>query len=79
MMLSNETLDRCSTMARELSLPENFSQIIETIYAPLLTVILEKYQGHPLLLSINGAQGTGKSTMKSAGRRIKSTNPCGRI
>jgi len=47
----------------EMQLPEGFMQIVESIYLPLTEHILEKKADQPLFININGAQGTGKSTL----------------
>lgn len=36
---------------------------IKTIYLPLAIWITNKHQGHPIIIGINGAQGSGKSTL----------------
>lgn len=51
------------TLIDEMQLPASFKQIIETIYLPLTTYILDKKSEQPLFININGAQGTGKSTL----------------
>ncbi len=60
---SAATLDRCSALCERMSLPVTFNAIIQNIYFPLSRLIIEKKQSGPLLVSINGAQGTGKSTL----------------
>jgi len=47
----------------EMLLPESFKQVVESIYLPLSEHILNKKSETPLFISINGAQGTGKSTL----------------
>ena len=57
------TQQRCLTLKQSLLLPETFVDVIQDIYFPLSELILEKKQNKPILVSINGAQGTGKSTL----------------
>lgn len=57
------TLDRCFSLCEKMSLPDAFHDIIREIYFPLSRLILEKKPSGPMLVSINGAQGTGKSTL----------------
>ncbi len=52
-----------SELIEQMSLPESFQQTVEDIYLPLSQVIVNSKKGSPLFVSINGAQGTGKSTM----------------
>jgi len=60
---STTTLEQCRSLMAELLLPPEFETIVQTIYIPLVQLILDSKQDGPLLVSINGAQGTGKSTM----------------
>lgn len=46
-----------------MKLPDSFQKIVRDIYLPLAEIIVNKKQSQPLLVSINGAQGTGKSTL----------------
>lgn len=50
-------------LIRQMQLPDNFIQVVERIYLPLLEIILNNKTQSPLFISINGAQGTGKSTL----------------
>lgn len=59
---SAKTRSICTTLCNKMLLPGNFNKIIDNIYLPLGRLIIEKKQCEPLLVSINGAQGTGKST-----------------
>ncbi len=52
-----------SVLIKQLQLPDNFKAVVSNVYLPLCRIIMEKKQAQPLLVSINGAQGTGKSTM----------------
>ena len=49
----------------EENLPSTFTEIISRWYQPLASLLLElqSNQGGPLIVGINGAQGTGKSTL----------------
>jgi len=51
------------TLIDEMQLPADFKQIVESIYLPLISHILDKKSDQPLFININGAQGTGKSTL----------------
>lgn len=46
-----------------MQLPDGFISIVNNIYLPLAEIIINKKQVEPLFISINGAQGTGKSTL----------------
>jgi len=52
-------------MIHDMGLPDSFSHTVSEIYFPLAEKIqpLVKASNKPLLISINGAQGTGKSTL----------------
>ena len=54
---------RCEALIHQLRLPADFYSIIDDIYLPLSSVILDKKSDRPLFVSINGVQGSGKSTM----------------
>lgn len=62
-MKSPDLQHACSVLMKQMSLPESFHQTVEDIYLPLSRIILNRKKTQPLLVSINGAQGTGKSTM----------------
>ncbi|MBE9564782.1 MAG: hypothetical protein IMF17_06005 [Proteobacteria bacterium] len=53
----------CSALINEMQLPDNFDETVSNIYLPLTHIIADRKKDRPLLVSINGAQGTGKSTM----------------
>lgn len=60
--------DLCTALIKQLQLPDDFYKVIRKIYLPLSEIIMQHQQadnrsGQPLLVSINGVQGTGKSTM----------------
>ena len=59
------TQQRCLALKQSLLLPESFTDVVQNFYSPLSEFILEKKQNKPILVSINGAQGTGKSTLTS--------------
>jgi len=46
-----------------MQLPDSFHEIVSNVYLPLSQIILQQKKDQPLLVSINGTQGTGKSTM----------------
>ena len=54
---------QCQVLIEALRLPEQFIDVVETIYYPLALKLMNSKQQDPLLISINGAQGTGKSTL----------------
>ena len=62
-MSSLQTQQRCSELIEQLQLPDSFQEIVTDIYLPLSQIIVQQKKDQPLLISINGAQGTGKSTM----------------
>jgi D-glycerate 3-kinase len=51
------------SLMADLRLPESFELIVRDIYLPLAERIIARKHDQPLLISINGAQGTGKSTL----------------
>ncbi|NOQ89082.1 MAG: phosphoribulokinase [Gammaproteobacteria bacterium] len=57
-----------------MQLPDNFHKIVTEFYLPLSQIIVDRVvsrkKDQPLLVSINGAQGTGKSTMTAFLKRI---------
>lgn len=60
---SQDTQQGHSALIKKMQLPSNFYEIVREIYQPLSQIILESKKSRPLLVSINGAQGSGKSTM----------------
>jgi len=50
-------------LIKEMKLPDSFSSSIDDIYIPLAEIVMNKKEAEPLFISINGAQGTGKSTL----------------
>ena len=62
-MSSLNTQQRCAELIRQMQLPDSFHDIVADIYLPLCEIIVQHKKQQPLLVSINGAQGTGKSTM----------------
>jgi len=67
---SSSTSDKCSALREKMLLPERFNDIIGSIYLPISKLIVDKKQSRPLLVSINGAQGTGKSTLTTFIKQI---------
>jgi D-glycerate 3-kinase len=53
----------CQSLIQEMRLPNDFLQVIEKIYYPLARKLQDSNSTTPILVSINGAQGTGKSTL----------------
>lgn len=47
---------------QQADLPQELAQLTESLYLPLLDWIIKKAKRRPMILGINGAQGTGKST-----------------
>ncbi|MGJ8677498.1 MAG: hypothetical protein ACSHX0_08270 [Akkermansiaceae bacterium] len=45
------------------SLPESFAETVTKHFSPIASQIADWHQGSPLVIGINGAQGTGKSTL----------------
>jgi len=62
-MSSIQIQQRCSELIGQMQLPDSFQEIVSNIYLPLSRIIMRQKKDQPLLISINGAQGTGKSTM----------------
>jgi len=63
MRFTNKTESISQALINKMQLPADFQQIVESVYLPLCAGILDKKSGNPLFISINGAQGTGKSTL----------------
>lgn len=63
MNCSTKTLELCQGLIEQLRLPADFMTIVQSIYVPLAQMIIDHKQSSPLIVSINGAQGTGKSTI----------------
>jgi D-glycerate 3-kinase len=62
-MISSITQQRCTVLIQQMQLPGSFIETVSNIFVPLSQVLIDKKNTQPLLVSINGAQGTGKSTM----------------
>jgi D-glycerate 3-kinase len=60
--LSQHTLEKTRQLCREHQLPDSFHSMIDDIYARTAELICLKKKSAPLLININGAQGTGKTT-----------------
>lgn len=52
-----------AAMRQSMQLPDSFDATIKAVYVPLAAKIHGRHEGRPLLVSINGAQGSGKSTL----------------
>jgi len=63
MSFTYKTQDIIQALINKMQLPTTFELVVETIYLPLTEHILNKKSDQPLFISINGAQGTGKSTL----------------
>ena len=63
MNIPSQINQQCRSLIEALRLPEQFIDVVEKIYYPLAIKLLDSKQSGPLLVSINGAQGTGKSTL----------------
>lgn len=63
MSFTNKTQEVSQALIAKMQLPADFKQIVESVYLPLIARILDKKSNKPLFISINGAQGTGKSTL----------------
>lgn len=50
-------------LMQEMHLPESFEMTVKQVYLPLMQHIVKLKQQKPLFISINGAQGSGKSTL----------------
>lgn len=58
------TFDDIEAFIRRHTLPASFRQVVDEYYFPLVTWLLKRRTGrNAFLLGINGAQGTGKSTL----------------
>jgi D-glycerate 3-kinase len=53
-----------------MQLPDSFIETVINIFVPLSQLVIDRKKTQPLLVSINGAQGTGKSTMTSFLKKI---------
>jgi D-glycerate 3-kinase len=61
---NNQTVPHIAELIRQQQLPESFTSVVKTIYKPLAEHLIDaKIPGEPLFVSINGAQGSGKSTL----------------
>ena len=69
-MSSLNTQQRCAALIKQRQLPDSFHEIVSNIYLPLSQIILQRKKDQPLVVSINGAQGTGKSTMTTFLKQI---------
>jgi len=63
MTCTDKTTAVSQQLIQQMQLPDSFMQIVERIYLPLVKIILNHKTQAPLFISINGAQGTGKSTL----------------
>ncbi len=59
--MSSDTIDR---LIKAHNLPETYKNVVETYWRPLANAIAREATKHkPLIVGINGAQGSGKSTL----------------
>lgn len=63
--LQNQIETICLEHIKALRLPDDFIQVIRDVYLPLSEKLLQHKTEQPFFVSINGAQGTGKSTLTS--------------
>jgi D-glycerate 3-kinase len=63
MNIPSHISQQCQHLIESLRLPENFIDVVENIYFPLAVKLMNSKQQGPLMICINGAQGTGKSTL----------------
>lgn len=63
--VQSNILDKCALKIQEMKLPESYMLVVESILLKLSEVVASLKMGstRPLFVSINGAQGTGKSTL----------------
>lgn len=67
-------------MIEQMHLPASFEKIVQDIYLPLAQIIVnKKQQSSPLLVNINGAQGTGKSTLTRFLKKIIESEIDGKV
>ncbi len=62
---SEPVIDACRKLIQEQRLPADFMQVVTETYLPLADMLLTHLTEQPLMVNINGAQGTGKSTLTS--------------
>ncbi len=67
------TAQHLTDLVRELDLPADYAEMFGDIHRPLARRIADRHDGSPLLVSINGAQGTGKSTLATFLKHILET------
>jgi D-glycerate 3-kinase len=60
---SDKSRDLSRQLRQELHLPDTFETTVTQVYLPLIQHIVNLKQHKPLFISINGAQGSGKSTL----------------
>lgn len=67
---SANTQKICTSLIEQMRLPTSFEKTVRDIYLPLAKIIIDKKKQQPLLININGAQGTGKSTLTGFLKKI---------
>lgn len=60
---SDKSRDLSRQLIQEMHLPDAFETTVTQVYLPLMQYIVNLKQQKPLFISINGAQGSGKSTL----------------
>lgn len=70
---SDKAQRACAALIDQMRLPVDFEKTVREIYLPLAQIIIDKKQSQPLLININGAQGTGKSTLTAFLGRVIAT------
>ncbi|EAU53709.1 hypothetical protein [Mariprofundus ferrooxydans] len=61
-----EADDLLTQFVRDHRLPDEYRQLAAEYWLPLSNRLASMFDGHTLVVGINGAQGTGKSTMAAA-------------
>jgi len=64
-MISKKTA-MIDTFIRAHGLPGSYRLMMEHYWLPLAAALADQYRGEPLVVAVNGAQGTGKTTMAAA-------------
>lgn len=60
---SDKSRELSQQLMQRMQLPETFEPTVTQVYLPLMQYIVNQKQQTPLFISINGAQGSGKSTL----------------
>lgn len=60
---SEQSRNLSQQLIQRMQLPDAFETTVKQVYLPLMQYIVNLKQRNPLFISINGAQGSGKSTL----------------